>query len=73
VTQLPLFDLEAPVRRHVRRAGSIRAHRVQYEPAVSEVPTRKDRLGCDLRSAFASFWARLSPEQRAELRGRLAA
>jgi hypothetical protein len=71
VTQLPLFDLETPVRRRVRRVGSIR--RVQYEPAVAEAAARHDRLGCDLKSAFASFWSRLSPEQRAELRGRLAA
>ena len=40
---------------------------------MAESTAKNDRLGCDLKSAFASFWAKLSPEQRAELRGRLAA
>ena len=71
MTQLPLFDLETPVRRRVRRPAGV--YRVQYEPAVAEATAKNDRLGCDLKSAFASFWAKLSPEQRAELRGRLAA
>ena len=71
MTQLPLFDLEMPVRRRVRRPPGV--YRVQYEPAVAESAARRDRLGCDLKSAFASLWANLSPEQRAELRGRLAA
>jgi hypothetical protein len=72
VSQLPLFDLETALPRRVRRrpAG---VYRVLYEPAVAEATARKDRLGCDLKSAFASFWAKLSEEQRAELRGRLAA
>jgi hypothetical protein len=47
--------------------------RVQYEPAVAEAVARHDRLGCDLRSAFVSFWASLSPERKAEIRARLAA
>lgn len=70
-TQLSLFEIEVAAPRRVRR--SYRAMRVQHEPAVAEATARSDRLGCDLKSAFASFWAKLPEERRAELRARLAA
>jgi hypothetical protein len=70
-TQLPLFETAAPTSPRARSAR--RLTRVQYEPAVAEAVARHDRLGCDLRSAFVSFWASLSPERKAEIRARLAA
>jgi hypothetical protein len=71
-TQLPLFESVEPT---ARRPRSPRAtvRRVRHEPAVVEAAARHDRLGCDLRSAFVSFWASLSPERKAEIRARLAA
>jgi hypothetical protein len=73
-TQLPLFEASEPTTRPaLRRSGRRLMRRVQYEPAVAEAAARHDRLGCDLRSAFVSFWASLSPEQKAEIRARLAA
>jgi hypothetical protein len=71
-TQLPLFE---PNETAPHRARSERRlmRRVQHEPAVAEAVARHDRLGCDLRSAFVSFWASLSPERKAEIRARLAA
>ncbi|HEY3082739.1 MAG TPA: hypothetical protein VGM69_22865 [Chloroflexota bacterium] len=71
-TQLPLFETAEPTTRRARAGGRL-MRRVQYEPAVAEAVARHDRLGCDLRSAFVSFWASLSPEQKAEIRARLAA
>ena len=71
-TQLSLFETAEPKRRGAR-SGRRLMKRVQHEPAVAESAARRDRLGCDLRSAFVSFWTNLSPEQRAEIRARLAA
>jgi len=71
-TQLPLFETAEP-KRHGARSGQRAMTRVQHEPAVAESVARRDRLGCDLRSAFVSFWTHLSPEQKAEIRARLAA
>jgi len=68
-TQLPLFqENESRVRR-----SRPRPMHVTREPEVAESIARGSRLGCDLRSAFASFWAALPPERRAELKARLAA
>jgi hypothetical protein len=71
-TQLPLFETAEPTTRRSRSTRRAMA-RVQHEPAVAEAVARNDRLGCDLRSAFVSFWASLSPERKAEIRARLAA
>jgi hypothetical protein len=72
-TQLPLFgDAESrPSTAH--RGGVSRYRHVLHEPAVAESTARNDRLGCDLRSGWASFWSKLSAEQRQELRSRVAA
>lgn len=68
-TQLPLFqETSARVRRNRPRT----AH-VTHDPRVVDSVGRRANLGCDLRSAFASFWAALPPERRAELKARLAA
>ncbi len=71
-TQLPLFIENQPprARRASRRA---RFRHVRRDPGVARSVERRDRLGCDLRSAFVSFFAGLTPEQRAEIRSRLAA
>jgi hypothetical protein len=70
-TQLPLFGADEP--RQVRVARQARSRNVLHEPAVAEARARTDRLGCDLRSAFASFWAALPPERREQLRARVVA
>jgi hypothetical protein len=70
-TQLPLFAADdAPRARVVRQS---RSRHVLHEPAVSEANARSAQLGCDLRSAFASFWASLPPERREQLRALVAA
>jgi hypothetical protein len=70
-TQLPLFGEEvgAPPRRTARP----RFVHVLRDPEVAESAARGSKLGCDLRSAFASFWATLPPERKAEIKARLAA
>ena len=70
-TQLPLFGGEDEARRRVVRPS--RSRHVLHEPAVAEATARSAQLGCDLRSAFASFWASLPPERREQLRARVAA
>lgn len=69
-TQLPLFAADQPL---ARRVGMATRRSTRRDPAELEATARGARLGQDLHSAFVSFWARLSPEQRAELRSRLAA
>ena len=71
-TQLSLFEAEEglPRPRTVRLA---RSRSVLHEPAVAEANARSAQLGCDLRSAFASFWAALPPERREQLRAVVAA
>ena len=70
-TQLALFASEDAPRPRVSRPQ--RSRNVLHEPAVAEATARSAQLGCDLRSAFASFWASLPEERRAELRARVAA
>jgi hypothetical protein len=69
-TQLSMFGSEEVVRPRRRRP---RFGSVLRDPSVSQSRARTSELGCDLRSAFASFWGSLPPERRAELRARLAA
>ena len=69
-TQLPLFDSEEAARPARQRR---RFFRVQADPDVGGSVVRRAELGCDLRSAFVSFWGSLPPERRAELRARIAA
>ena len=70
-TQLPLFGTdELPRPRAMRQS---RSRHVLHEPAVAEATARSAQLGCDLRSAFASFWASLPPERREQLRALVAA
>jgi hypothetical protein len=69
-TQLPLFEAGSP---KIRRPARPRFIQVLQEPAVSESVARRGNLGCDLRSAFASFWATLPPERKAEIKARIAA
>ena len=45
--------------------------RVWRDPAVLQSAADQDRQAAEWRGAFARFVARLSPERRAELRGRL--
>jgi hypothetical protein len=68
-TQLPLFE---QTRARTRRSRQ-RQVAVTHVPEIAESVGRRANLGCDLRSAFASFWASLPPERRAELKARLAA
>jgi hypothetical protein len=69
-TQLPLFAAtDLPKRRSARP----RFEHVLRDPDVSESVARRSSLGCDLRSAFASFWAALPPERKAEIKARIAA
>ena len=70
-TQLPLFGAEEEPR--LRPARPARWRHVLHEPAVAEANARSAQLGCDLRSAFASFWAALPPERREQLRAVVAA
>jgi len=70
-TQLPLFGIEDAPR--PRLARQPRSRNVLHEPAVAEATARSAQLGCDLRSAFASFWAALPPERREQLRALVAA
>jgi hypothetical protein len=70
-TQLPLFETELAPRS--RSARPPRSRHVLHEPAVAEATARSAQLGCDLRSAFASFWAALPPERREQLRALVAA
>jgi hypothetical protein len=69
-TQLPLFASDDLPR---RRSGRPRFQHVLRDPDVAESVVRRSSLGCDLRSAFASFWATLPPERKAEIRARIAA
>ena len=69
-TQLPLFEAQKPKTRRVARTGFVNVLR---DPEVAQSVARRANLGCDLRSAFASFWAALPPERKAELKGRVAA
>jgi hypothetical protein len=70
-TQLPLFtEARGPKVRRVTRPRSVS---VLHEPEVAESVARRANLGCDLRSAFASFWATLPPERKAEIKARIAA
>ncbi len=68
--QLSMFGPEEEVRPRRRRP---QFDSVLWDPSVSQSRARSSELGCDLRSAFVSFWGRLPPERRAELRARLAA
>jgi hypothetical protein len=70
-TKLPLFAPEDAPR--PRAARPVRSRHVLHEPAVAEANARSAQLGCDLRSAFASFWASLPPERREHLRSLVAA
>jgi hypothetical protein len=70
-TQLPLFDEGVGAR--ARRAIRPRSVHVLRDPEVAESVARRANLGCDLRSAFASFWATLPPERKAEIKARIAA
>lgn len=72
-TQLALFGSNDAPRASRRRGLAQRSRHVLHAAAVAEATATKDRLGCDLRSGWASFWASLSPEQRQELRSRVAA
>ena len=69
-TQLSLFGPEETPARVARQP---RSRHVLHEPAVAEANARSAQLGCDLRSAFASFWAALPPERRQQLRALVAA
>lgn len=69
-TQLPLFAANDVPK---RRAGRARSTHVLRDSEVVESVARRSSLGCDLRSAFASFWAALPPERKAEIRARIAA
>jgi len=69
-TQLSLFGAEELKR---ARQGRPRFERVVRDPDVGNSIRRRAELGCDLRSAFVSFWSSLPPERRAELRARIAA
>src|SRR5437899_12709598 len=68
-TQLSMFERDEAAR--PRRPRPRFAH-VLRDPGVASSVARRSELGCDLRSAFVSFWTGLSAEQRAELRARLA-
>jgi hypothetical protein len=70
-TQLLLFGEEIGAR--PRRASRPRFMNVLRDPEVAESVARRSNLGCDLRSAFASFWATLPPERKAEIKARIAA
>jgi hypothetical protein len=72
-TQLELFDAKELAATRRRAIRAIRARQIRSDPEVAEAAARSTQLGCDLRSAFASFWAGLTPERRQELRARLAA
>lgn len=69
-TQLPLFAANDPPK---RRGARPRSTYVLHEPDAAESVARRSSLGCDLRSAFASFWAALPPERKAEIKARIAA
>lgn len=72
--QLTLFPEDpTPTQPRQRRPNPPRFVSVRRDPDVVNSVVRRDRLGSDLRSAFASFWANLSPERRAELRSKVAA
>ena len=68
-TQLTLFEGSVGKPRRTR-AGYVHVLR---DPGVAASINRRANLGCDLLTAFASFWAALPPERRAELKARVAA
>lgn len=69
--QLPLFELDEQSRPAPRRIPRYVSRRVTSDPDVARSVGRRGELGCDLRSAFVSFWSNLSPERKAEIRARL--
>jgi hypothetical protein len=69
-TQLSMFDAASVPARRTTRSRFVHVLR---DPVVAESVARRSSLGCDLRSAFASFWATLPPERKAEIKARIAA
>ena len=72
--QLSLFPEDpTPSQPRRQRPHPARFVNVRRDPDVVNSVVRRDRLGSDLHSAFASFWANLSPERRDELKAKVAA
>ena len=62
-----------PTQPRQRRPHAPRFVNVRRDPDVINSVVRRDKLGADMTSAFANFWAHLSPERRAELFAKVAA